>query len=237
MNLADEWPSSRRARACGDKQWFTDRHKAKDEIKRVCQRLGEARSRWRAYRCTFCNQFHIGHKMEAQFQLETVSDAIAFARTKHKYVYIPPSVDSDAAALEVHSRTDQRRWAARAADGLRGLDRYAAAKRSPTHPFNGNFYMFCQSSSAVGVPLSAIQLTESPNLMQNNRLAAQRVFSVDRAVHASGAVLMESHLRIEAKGSPAPRIYFYDDTRGPTGLIHIGYIGKHLENTHPGRSM
>jgi hypothetical protein len=45
---------------------------------------------------------------------------------------------------------------------------------------------------------------------------------------------MLAHLKIAEGGGPlAPRVYFHDDTRGPTGRVHIGFIGPHkyMENT------
>jgi hypothetical protein len=39
---------------------------------------------------------------------------------------------------------------------------------------------------------------------------------------------MPAHLKIaEGGGMLAPRLYFHDDTRGPTGKVHVGYIGPH----------
>jgi hypothetical protein len=39
---------------------------------------------------------------------------------------------------------------------------------------------------------------------------------------------MLSHIKVAEGGGPlAPRIYFYDDTRGPTGIIHVGFFGPH----------
>ena len=47
-------------------------------------------------------------------------------------------------------------------------------------------------------------------------------------VDASGAVTMLSHLKIaEGGGDLAPRIYFYDDTGGSTGKVHVGFVGPH----------
>jgi hypothetical protein len=41
---------------------------------------------------------------------------------------------------------------------------------------------------------------------------------------------MEEHIKIEQGGSPCPRIHFYDDTRGSTGRIHVGWFGDHLDS-------
>lgn len=39
---------------------------------------------------------------------------------------------------------------------------------------------------------------------------------------------MESHLKIsEGGGNLAPRVYFFDDTDGPTRMVHIGFVGPH----------
>lgn len=233
----DEWASGKQARVCGDKHRFSSRSDAKRGIKRVCQQVREARNRWRAYRCPYCNFFHIGHRTEKYIQLNTITDAIVASREKHRHVRIPASVDEEAAALSVHSPNDQRRWAKRSMNALRALDLYGAAKNHRDHPFNGNFYTFCQFSQAAPVPLSAIKLNESPLLLNDEKLRQQRMFTVDPALDPSGWRLMESHLHVQKRGNPAPRIYFYDDTRGPTGLVHIGYIGKHLDNTHTAKSM
>ena len=50
-------------------------------------------------------------------------------------------------------------------------------------------------------------------------------------VDDSGRVFMEAHLKFS--GRLAPRMYFYDDTKGVTGKIHIGGIDPHSrwENT------
>jgi hypothetical protein len=238
MNAADDdWTSGKRARICGDKHPYSTRSEAKRERKRASQHFREARSRWRAYRCRYCNHFHIGHKMENPVQLDTIPDALAYAREKYPRVSIPETVDPPAEELCVHDPQAQRRWAQRITDALKALDAYAKAKQRPERPFSGNFYTFCQSSGASAVPIGAIQLTESPFLMQQPRLVEQRIFAVDPAVDPSGWMLMESHLRVQKSGNPAPRVYFYDDTRGATGRIHIGYVGKHLDNTHTAKSM
>lgn len=238
MNATDDdWASGKRARVCGDKFPYRTRSEAKRGIKRACQHYREARSRWRAYRCQFCQNFHIGHRMEGPIHLDTVPDAIEYARNRYDHLSIPDSVDAAAKELCAHDPQAQRRWATRVGDAFKAMDFYAKAKQRPERPFSGNFYTFCQHSNGAAVPGGAIQLTESPLLMQNARLVAQRVFAVDTALDPSGWMLMESHLRVQHTGNPAPRLYFYDDTRGQTGLMHVGYVGKHLDNTHTAKSM
>ena len=39
---------------------------------------------------------------------------------------------------------------------------------------------------------------------------------------------MEAHLKpVQGGGMQIPRIYFYDDTKGRTGKVHVGFIGPH----------
>ncbi len=39
---------------------------------------------------------------------------------------------------------------------------------------------------------------------------------------------MEAHCKIaEGGGRLSPRVYFHDDTKGATGLVHVGFIGPH----------
>jgi hypothetical protein len=42
---------------------------------------------------------------------------------------------------------------------------------------------------------------------------------------------MGAHFKIARKGLISPRMHYYDDA-GQTGKVYVGYIGKHLPNTH-----
>jgi hypothetical protein len=42
---------------------------------------------------------------------------------------------------------------------------------------------------------------------------------------------MGAHFKIARKGLLSPRIY-YHDAASHTGMIYVGYIGKHLPNAH-----
>jgi hypothetical protein len=53
------------------------------------------------------------------------------------------------------------------------------------------------------------------------------VLPVDRAVDASGSVYMPAHVKL-GMGGKFPRIHFYDDSKGMTGRVHVGYLGVHL---------
>jgi hypothetical protein len=41
-------------------------------------------------------------------------------------------------------------------------------------------------------------------------------------------MVMVAHAKIQIRGGGnIPRIFFYDDTKGPTRKVHIGFIGPH----------
>ena len=76
-------------------------------------------------------------------------------------------------------------------------------------------------------------MTEGEGVLNNDRLRAQRLLPVDRAVDPSGHIEMLAHLKIsQGQGRLTPRMYFHDDTRGVTGKVHIGFVGphEHMEN-------
>jgi len=71
-------------------------------------------------------------------------------------------------------------------------------------------------------------MTESESIENNTKHTERRTFKVDTAVSPTGTIYMGAHLKVSRKGgSLAPRIYFYDDTNGPTKRVHIGFIGPH----------
>ena len=77
-------------------------------------------------------------------------------------------------------------------------------------------------------------MSESESVTNNRAQRAARNLPVDTAVSASGRIEMFAHLKVaEGGGNNIPRIYFHDDTRGPTGKVHVGFFGQHayMENT------
>jgi len=159
----------------------------------------------------------------------SVSEALELARTRLTGVVIPPGVERDLEDLDNH--INRASWGELTWRGLRALHCYAEAG------FDGNFKQWCQHSGHVWAwPASEkkLALRESETVEHNARLAAQRRFPVDPKVDPSGSILMWAHLKIAEGGGPlAPRVYFHDDTRGPTGKVHVGFVGPHryTENT------
>lgn len=159
----------------------------------------------------------------------SLSEALALARDRLSKVVIPAGVERDVDDIDNH--VNSRSWGDAVWRGLRALHCYAEAD------FDGNFKQWCEvSGHAWGWSASdkKLALRESETVENNRRFTEQRRFPVDEAVDPSGSVVMWSHLKIAQGGGPlAPRVYFYDDTRGPTGKIHIGFVGPHkyTENT------
>ena len=51
---------------------------------------------------------------------------------------------------------------------------------------------------------------------------------MSRSVNAAGEIHMEAHLKIQTGGGPTiPRVYVFDDTKGSTASIHVGFFGPH----------
>jgi hypothetical protein len=73
---------------------------------------------------------------------------------------------------------------------------------------------------------------ESQTVRNNPKWRREREFPVPKAVCASGMLFMGSHVRVGASavGQISPRLYFYDAT-AQTGMIYVGYLGRHLTNT------
>ena len=73
-----------------------------------------------------------------------------------------------------------------------------------------------------------LAMNESETVRNNPELRSKRMLPVAKEVDATGTALMLSHLKVaEGGGNLAPRIYFYDDTAGATGKVHVGFVGPH----------
>jgi hypothetical protein len=65
--------------------------------------------------------------------------------------------------------------------------------------------------------------------LNDPELRAKRVFDVPVEVDVTGLKLMVAHAKIQIRGDDRiPRVYFFDDTKGETGKVHIGFIGPHF---------
>lgn len=156
-------------------------------------------------------------------------EAVALARERLSGVAIHPDAARDLDDLDEHSSGST--WAQSLWRGLRALHLYALSDH------DGDFRHWCEhSGDSWAWPYNDKKLSmhESETVQQNPRMADQRLLPIDPEVVPGGKVRMWSHLKIAEGGGPlAPRVYFYDDTRGSSGKVHVGFIGPHhyMENT------
>lgn len=133
----------------------------------------------------------------------------------------------DGALRDLHRLDDSEKrtvWAGGAWQALRALDEYAKAVAGGFG--GGGFFQWCKRTGEWST--AKVSMTESETVMSNERLSACRLLPVDPAVEPTGYLVMEAHLKIQLGGGPnIPRVYFHDDTKGPTAKVHIGFYGPH----------
>lgn len=164
-------------------------------------------------------------------QASTLTEAAEFCRAYLPLVSLPDGATRDLEELD--AAPEATAWAKTAWRGFRALAAYA----SEAAETNGGFWEWCQHSSHPDTwPATSkkLSMTESESLLNNAAQRAARMLPVDPTVSASGQIEMLAHLKIaEGGGSNIPRVYFYDDTKGSTGRIHVGFFGphRHMENS------
>jgi hypothetical protein len=134
-------------------------------------------------------------------------------------------------ALELDDLDALGTWAAKSWDVLRVLDGYAAARRRGEFSKGVHAYLGHTPPGRPGYPPGAHSTQESEPVERSSKLRKLRVFPVPGDVHPDGAIFMDAHFKIARKGLVSPRVYYHDDT-SQTGMIYVGYIGKHLPNAH-----
>jgi hypothetical protein len=134
-------------------------------------------------------------------------------------------------ALELDDLDPIGTWAAKSWDVLRVLDGYAAARRRGEFSKGVHAYLGHTPPGRPGYPPGAHSTQESEPVERSSKLRKLRVFPVPTGLHPDGAIFMNAHFKIARKGLVSPRIYYYDDA-SQTGMIYVGYIGRHLPNAH-----
>ena len=149
----------------------------------------------------------------------TCQDAVAMA------LQLPHIVMHPKAPVEIQrldDSEDSELWARRIWRHLNSLNAYA-------QDGGPGFQSWCEKSGhgrVIGARFIAMR--ESQSVMNNPVLRRHRRLPIDRTVDRSGYVEMQAHLKpVQGGGMQIPRIYFYDDTKGHTGKVHIGFIGPH----------
>ena len=155
------------------------------------------------------------------------AEAVELARRTLKSIRFPKEVCHDLDQLD--QETESTVWAKAAWRGFVALNHYAERPQA----FSGGFWEWCQSdndATARSWPATSKKLAmrESESVRNNEHFRNARILPVSTQVEPSGKIYMEAHLKIAQGGGPlAPRIYFYDDTRGKSGKIHIAFFGRH----------
>ena len=160
---------------------------------------------------------------EAQF---SIGGVIEMARDKLDRVEIP-----DAALREIDSLDADEKaadWARELWKGLSALNAYATESAH----FQGGFWEWCEHSNSEHnlwpVTPKKLAMRESETVKNDGKLWRMRRFLISRKAAPTGYQHMEAHLKIaEGGGQHIPRLYFYDDTKGKTKQVHVGFIGPH----------
>jgi hypothetical protein len=164
--------------------------------------------------------------VEVREDPDTCVEALNRGREELPNLTIPASVDE--AGLELDKDANQGLYATKAWKALEALNAYVGHRNADGQP-SASFLQYCHEANAGEAAISAntVALQESETTTNNERYRGARVLPVDRAVDASGSVYMPAHVKL-GMGGKFPRIHFYDDSKGVTGRVHVGYLGVHL---------
>ena len=160
----------------------------------------------------------------SDFRRGSIAAVIATVRQQAHHIVIPQSAERD---IDVLDRTyTAKPWAHHVADFFVAIEKFA--KESINHRFSGDFFAWCTDDQDGGFSANKVSMQESIPTMQNPDLVAAHTFEVSRDLNSSGKMVMVAHAKIQIRGGGnIPRIFFYDDTKGPTRKVHIGFIGPH----------
>ncbi len=152
-------------------------------------------------------------------QAQSCAEAVELAGSL-RHIRIHPDAPRDIERMDESPKSEL--WGQRLWKHLLALDAYAEAK-------GPGFQAWCESAGhPEAVSSKFIAMTESDTVKNSERLSRSRRFPVSTAIDPSGTMHMWSHLKpVQGGGKQIPRIYFHDDTKGDTGVVHIGFIGPH----------
>ncbi|HCG54650.1 hypothetical protein [Brevibacterium sp.] len=155
----------------------------------------------------------------------SVGEAVERARVElATFLRVPESAARDLDRID--GAPNASAWASTTWRGLVALADYARDVRQ--RGVTGGFWNWCAQQGSWPASPKKLAMSESQTVANNAQMSAKRVFKVAKAVDPSGEMLMRAHLKIsEGGGDLAPRVYFYDDTAGKTGRVHVGFVGPH----------
>ena len=126
-------------------------------------------------------------------------------------------------AAKLDNAPQGQAWASKLHTALLALDDYAQTD------YDGDFKSFCETMLPGHnvVPATWVARHEPAATTDNSRYRNERTFPVPSTVDQGGKCFMPEHI-VLGNGGIAPRLHYYDDKRGQTRKVHIGYIGPHL---------
>jgi len=155
----------------------------------------------------------------AEIEFLQCSDAVK-AGAKLQGLQVHPNAAQD---LE---RIDERANGSLAAERIY---KHLVALSAYSQSGGAGFYTWCETSGDHrALAPKQISMSESETVSANPKYRNARVFDISKQVEPAGSLYMEAHTKpVIGGGMQVPRIYFQDDTKGRTGLVHIGFIGPH----------
>lgn len=158
----------------------------------------------------------------------TIRDTISEVQRLSRFVEIPKSALCEIDLLDSLELSPV--WARGLANLFASMESYGKARAAGK--FRGGYYAWCETTGDY--PTTKVS-PESEPTMNDPKLRAARTFAVSSEVDKSGLKVMQMHAKIQRKGGgQIPRVFFFDDTSGATGKIHIGFVGPHYLVPHSG---
>ncbi|SIO88548.1 hypothetical protein BQ8420_19330 [Nocardiopsis sp. JB363] len=126
-------------------------------------------------------------------------------------------------------RAKEAVWVGRAWEALQALEDWCRYREDhPEQACSLHAYLSRAPDGYRTIPLHRLSPTESENVRNDGRLAAQRMFPVPTQVDPCGRALMLAHIRLDTNYGICPRLYFLPDPT--TQAVTVGYLGRHLTN-------
>lgn len=153
-------------------------------------------------------------------------EALSLAKELLEHVQITASDDP---VLQLDRYPKSPVWAGKLWSALIALDSFG--EFCSHRGYSRNFLTFCDEPPLGARPFFAngVALSESDSTEKNADTRRAREFSVPEYVAPSRKTYMGAHLKIDQRGSPAPRVHFlvHEDASGSV-RIFVGYVGPHL---------
>ncbi|MFY7068946.1 hypothetical protein ACOQFV_24075 [Nocardiopsis changdeensis] len=126
-------------------------------------------------------------------------------------------------------RAKEALWVGRAWQAMEALEDWCRYQQD--HPEAGVGFHLYLTQAPTGyriIPPRRLGTTESEAVRSNERLAAQRVFTVPTDLDPTGKAPMFAHIKLDVDYGICPRIHFLPHPEGPTPTVVVGYLGRHL---------